>query len=241
LLNRVVVCDKCGRNLRAQSTHTQRRYYRETSKERGLECEWSGTSVRSDEIDGQIAELVSKLHLPENWREQLKDVLEEASAAQPDPEGEKRRLRAELRRLRESYRRGLYEGEEYLFWREVEGIQERIEALENLPPTKVERAAQEILSLQTLWESATKEERSELTHMVFEQVGCDIPEKRITWVKPHPEFEVLFQMLADWERVEDGRYWCSGEMLGLGEGTKRTERDKRQNVTQQIDEAGIKG
>jgi site-specific DNA recombinase len=221
MLNRVVVCARCGRNLRAQSTQTVRRYYRETSRERGLECEWSGTSVRADEIDAQIEHLVSRLALPEDWRTVLREVLETEQAEQPDPEGEKRRLRAELRRLRESYRRGLYEGEEYLFWREVEKLQEQIRVLENLPPTQVERAAAEMLTLQQAWSAATLEERSELVHMLFEQVGCDIPEKRIVWVKPNAGFEVLFRMLAAWEPDDSGRYWCPAEMLGL-EGTNGT-------------------
>ena len=157
--------------------------------------------------------LVSKLRLPDNWRETLDELLQQ-TAEGPDPEMERARLRGELRRLREGYRKGLYEGEEFLFWREAEGLQEQIAALESQPPSKVEQAARQILSLKNAWELATKEERSELVHMLFERVGCNLPDKRITWVKPHQGFEPLFQMLSDWEPDEKGRYEFPAKILG---------------------------
>ena len=227
MLNRVVVCARCGRKLRAQSS-SRVRYYRETSKDRGLKCEWSSRSVRAEIIDEQIVTLVRRLRLPEDWRAQLRDAIAEEPVPL-DPEEEKRRLRGELRRLRESYRRGLYEGEEYLFWREVEKVQEQIDALGDRLPRQMEQMAEDLLTLQGAWEAATREERSELVHMLFEEVGCDLPEKRIVWVKPETGFDVLLEMLTGWEADEGGRYWCSDEMLGLDvQGTKETKEDKGQ-------------
>jgi hypothetical protein len=45
------------------------------------------------------------------------------------------------RLMRENYERGLYEGEEYLYWQKVNGLKEKLELLTRIPESAIERAA----------------------------------------------------------------------------------------------------
>ena len=52
--------------------------------------------------------------------------------------------------MREAYKRGLYEGDEHTFWREVEGLQMQLDAIEQLTPHKVQRAENVLANLQNV-------------------------------------------------------------------------------------------
>jgi len=47
-----------------------------------------------------------------------------------DPNKGKARLRGEMRRMSEGYKRGLYDGDEHTFWREIESLQMQLNAIE---------------------------------------------------------------------------------------------------------------
>ena len=109
--------------------------------------------------------------------------------------------------IRENYERGLYEGEEYQYWQKVSNLKEKLDLLSKIPELAIEKAARTLLDLRQSWEWATKEERKELARMMIQNVGVDFVAKRVIWIKPNPDFEVLFQLLNNLRVDEHRRFW----------------------------------
>ena len=65
----------------------------------------------------------------------------------PDPETERKEIRTMLRLMRDNYERGMYEGEEYQYWQKVNALKEKLELLNRIPETAIERAALTLLNL----------------------------------------------------------------------------------------------
>ena len=192
LLSGIIACAECGRRLRAQSGHSSR-YYREASRFSGVACQQHGKSVRAEAVEIKISELMASLVLPENWQASLQEILS-AKKDEMDPTKEKARLKSEIRRMREAYKRGLYEDDEHTFWRDVEALQAQLDALEQLTPHEVRQAGNVLANLQTAWHAATMEEKSELCQIILKQVVYDFKSGEIVKVVPKAEYEVLFGM-----------------------------------------------
>ena len=171
LLSGILICKNCGRRLRAQSTR-KFRYYREASRFGGVDCAFDGRSVRADEIEKEISQLMESLVLPENWQATLQEILNQQKD-EIDPNQEKARLRGEIRRMREAYKRGLYEGDEHTFWREVEGHQMQLDALEQLTPFEIRQAGKVLANLQNAWRSATPDEQREICNIILDKIVYD--------------------------------------------------------------------
>lgn len=171
LLSGILNCKHCGRRMRAQSTR-KFRYYRESARLGGLDCAFDGHSVRADEIEEEISRLMQSLILPENWQTTLQEMLN-SQKNEVDPNREKARIKGEIRRMREGYKRGLYEGDEHTFWREIESLQVQLNAIEQLTPHEVQQAGSLLANLQNVWHSATPEERQELCHLILEKIVYD--------------------------------------------------------------------
>ena len=60
--------------MRAQSAHSCL-YYRESARFSGIECKHNGKSVKADEVEAKIPELMESLVLPENWQASLQEIL----------------------------------------------------------------------------------------------------------------------------------------------------------------------
>ncbi len=207
LLQGLVVCAHCGRRLRIQSHPRGPTYYREESRLSGYrDCAVTGQSVRAESIDDQVGELVQSLKLPANWEESVRSLCQRQNGA-PDPEAERKEIHSMLRLMRENYERGLYEGEEYQYWQKVSGLKEKLDLLSRIPEPAVEKAARTLLDLRQSWEWATKEERKELARMMIQEVGIDFAAKRAVWIKPHPDFDVLFKLLNILRADEQRRFW----------------------------------
>jgi hypothetical protein len=126
---------------------------------------------------------------------------------EPDPEAERKEIRTTLRLMRDNYERGLYEGEEYVYWQKVNAMKEKLDLLTRTPETAIERAARTLLDLRESWEWATKEERRDLVRMMIQEVGVDVSAKCVVWVKARPDFDVLFQILDNLRIDEGRRFW----------------------------------
>jgi hypothetical protein len=96
--------------------------------------------------------------------------------------------------MREAYKRGLYEDDEHTFWRDVEGLQAQLDALEQLTPHEMRQAGQVLASLQSAWRAATMEEKAELCQIILKQVVYDFKSGEIVKVVPKAEYDVLFGM-----------------------------------------------
>ena len=49
--------------------------------------------------------------------------------------------------MRESYERGLYDGEDYIYWQKVNALKEKLDLLNRVPESAIERAASTLLDL----------------------------------------------------------------------------------------------
>lgn len=90
---------------------------------------------------------MESLVLPENWRAALQEMLK-TQTNEMDPQKEMARIKAEMRRMREAYKAGLYENDEHSFWREIEGLQEQLKSLEQITPHEVQQAGNVLANLQ---------------------------------------------------------------------------------------------
>jgi hypothetical protein len=108
LLARLARCSKCGLRLTSQTSEGKGRkghvtqYYICPAKRRSVDCPVGGQFAAARELDTQVAELVSQLILPDDWRQRLEELLEHREARQ-HVEGKWRYLEGRLRRLRFLY------------------------------------------------------------------------------------------------------------------------------------------
>ncbi len=129
LLSGIIYCAHCGRRMRAQSQRNGWRYCRESSRFSGMECDYDGRGVRAEEVESLIGNLIRDLKFPAGWQAAVQDMLKHDNMTEEN-ERESLRLKAEIRRMREGYKHGLYEGEEFVFWREIESMQAKLKVLE---------------------------------------------------------------------------------------------------------------
>ena len=193
-LSGIILCKECGRRMRAQSAASGR-YYRESSRFTGIVCKYNGKSVRADVVEAKISELMESLVLPENWQASLQEILN-TKKDEIDPQKEKARIMGEIRRMREAFKRGLYENDEHTFWREIEGSQMQLEALEQITPYEVRQAGFVLENLQLAWRAATMDEKEELCQIILKKVVYDFETGAIVSIQPNPEYEVLFKMMG---------------------------------------------
>jgi hypothetical protein len=87
-----------------------------------------------------------------------------------------------------------HKDDEHTFWREVEGLQMQLDALEQLTPHEMRQAGVVFANLQAAWRAATLDEKQELCQIILKQVVYDFGTGKIVSVIPKPEYEVLFGM-----------------------------------------------
>ena len=74
-LSGLLICDTCGHRMRASTTGTGYRYYRDTSRiEHREECDQP--TLRAEEIEAQVVEFLHSLSscLPSNWQERVREI-----------------------------------------------------------------------------------------------------------------------------------------------------------------------
>jgi hypothetical protein len=92
-------------------------YYRDDSHLRGYHhCLYSDQSIHADRLDEKVAALLQLLNLTPIWEGDVLKLLHDEHD-KPDPETECKEIRRMLRLMRDNYERGLYEGEEYQYWK----------------------------------------------------------------------------------------------------------------------------
>ncbi len=149
--------------------------------------------------------LMESLILPDNWQASLLDALKNPKEG-PDPQKEKARIKGEIRRMREAYKRGLYESDEHSFWRDIEALQMQLEAVEQITPHEVRQAAVIMVGLHEAWNIATPDERKVLCKMLLKDIVFDFEKKTIISIRPRSEYAVLFQMVTSLKAIGDGSY-----------------------------------
>jgi hypothetical protein len=168
---------------------------------RGEQCIYDGKSVVADEVENRISEIMESLVLPEDWQATLQEMLN-TQKDELDPQKEMAQIKAEMRRMREAYKKGLYENDEHSFWREIESLQEKLSSLEQITPHEYREAGKVLGSIKEAWHAATLEEKREFCQIILKQVSYDFELGKITRILPNPQYEVLFKMASSFSIVE---------------------------------------
>lgn len=206
LLNGIVSCDACGRDLRAQGAKS-RSYYRDVSRQRGFyDCPDAGRGQRVEIVDHQIGEIFRRLHLPPDWQRQLEDLIDEDYDDRQTLESRRSRLIAERKRLKRMRIKGEFDDEDQDIYVEEKARIER--ELAELPTPAdldtIEYAAATIKELAEVWDDAEKEERRDLLRIALRDIKVDMSQGRVTTIEPYPIFVPLFRQIPLLREVDFG-------------------------------------
>ena len=207
LLARLAHCSKCGLRLTSQTSEGKGRkghetqYYLCPARRRSVYCPAGGEFAPAEEIDAQVAELVSRLALRDDWRERLEELSEHQE--------ERENIEGKLRRLKFLFMEegDLSEGE---YRRRKVDLQAQLDALLMPETPEVEQAGETLESLGQEWANAPKKYRRDMLRCIFEAIFVDVKVKRLVCVKPYPPFVPLYRM-DGLEEKEDGCFYPTEE------------------------------
>jgi site-specific DNA recombinase len=121
-LSGLLYCGHCGRRLYGQySASADRRYYRDEGVRQGV-TQCTPPFVRADELEGQIAELMSSLKLPPDWEKQAASYYAGWGSVE-ELENKRAALSTRKQRLVDLYKVGMISQEDM----ETEAVQIRSE------------------------------------------------------------------------------------------------------------------
>jgi hypothetical protein len=213
LLARLARCSKCGLRLTSQTSEGKGRkghetqYYLCPARRRSVDCLAGGEFVPSEEIDAQVADLVSRLVLPEDWRERLEELAEHQEERE-NVEGKRRYLESKLRKLKFLFVEEDMTATEYR--RRKADLQAQIDLLKAPEPPAVEEAGATLEMLGQEWANAPKMYRAQMLRVIFEEIVVDVAARKLVCVKPYPPFVPLFRMDGLEER-ENGCFHSTEE------------------------------
>jgi hypothetical protein len=220
LLARLARCSKCGLRLTSQTSEGKGRkghetqYYLCPARRRSVDCPAGGEFVPAEEIDAQVAELVSRLVLPEDWRERLEELAEHEEERE-NVEGKRRYLESKLRKLKFLFMEGDMTATEYR--RRKAELQTEIGLLKAPEPPAVEEAGATLEMLGQEWACAPKKYRTQMLHVIFEEIVVDVAARKLVRVKPYPPFVPLFRM-DGLEESDNGYFYFKEDAEAGSEG-----------------------
>jgi site-specific DNA recombinase len=210
LLNGIVNCDICERNLQAQWKDS-RGYYIEVSNQRGfLDCPDAGLSTRAEEIDRQIGAIFRWVRLPDDWREELAEMAEQQEEERkkekgPSVEECRARLVAKRRRLKMMFIKGFFDDDEEAFDQKLAQVRQELAALPELEKVEeVDQATLVIEELLEIWDEAEKVERRDLLRLAVQKIAVDVPQSRLVSIEPYHWFAPLFRKVPLLWEIESG-------------------------------------
>lgn len=193
MLRGLARCARCGILLVCTPNGSGRRY-RDTSKQKHLDCPVKRASVDADELEARMGALMSRLRLPEGWLERARGFVSDA----PDVRlagARRRQLVDRLARLREVYLdgdlpRGRYETERA-------GLQAEVEAIDaqSAPVMGLEESGVMMERIALAWEELDEGQRAEAVGAVFEEVYVDLDAGEVVAVKERGPFAGLMGVL----------------------------------------------
>jgi hypothetical protein len=220
LLARLARCSKCGLRLTSQTSEGKGRkdhetqYYLCPARRRSVDCPAGGEFAPAEEIDTQVAELVSRLVLPDDWRERLEELAEHQEERE-NVEGKRRYLESKLRKLKFLFMEEDMTATEYR-WQKAE-LQAEIGLLKAPEPPAVEEAGATLEMLGQEWASAPKKYRAQMLHVIFEEIVVDVAARKLVCVNPYPPFVPLFRM-DGLEESDNGYFYFKEDAEAGSEG-----------------------
>lgn len=172
-----------------RSGRTSYYYLRETSRERGRDCENAKSMVRAELVEAEVERQVMAMAMSPEWIRRVDREARTVPASTDD--GRRKALEAERRRITNAYLAGALGDDE---WRSRLG---EVDAqLRRLPdpgraPEAVQFAGERLIGIGQVWQVATPADRREACQLLFRSVAVDT---RTRWVgtEPWPEFARYF-------------------------------------------------
>lgn len=210
LVNGIIHCYHCGRRLRVQTVaKTKKIYYREVSSLVGGECTNDKKGVHADEIDQQIAEFLTGLQLPTDW----KSIVDE-----DNQNIDKKLLNDEISRVKIEQKRTLAllefaSTDDILeIQSKARSFKKQVDQLESQAKQEYDYPANELTKISQTWHTADRASQRKLVRSVIEKVCCDVDKSQIVWIEPHAEFKPLFSLFWP-EFVDDsGKCWLVDDL-----------------------------
>lgn len=190
LLSGLVRCATCGSPARGEykvdkykERVTEYRYYRCASSYRAVSCD-ALPYINAEEVEGEVERFLTGFAFAPEWRKRIQEVADGLQVAGKAPDSTKslKRLRTEMDRLKDMYRLGHIERDEYLS--QYNRLQADLDAIPTVEtPRKVTKMTELLLNLGAVWQVATPEERKKLVRDIVERVELHPDSIRII-VKP---------------------------------------------------------
>jgi len=208
LLNGLLRCISCERNLRAQG-YRGYRYYVEVSHMRGLECPDARTYQKAAILEEQIGNIVQAFAFPPDWQKEIRHALSSGLEGE-NLEKERKEITEKLKRLGELYLDNMIERQTYRASREE--LNQRLSQISLPEPTQLIETGQTLESFLQIWPLATEGQKRDICRLMFEWIEADMRNGRITRVMPHYKFTRFFEKNALLVRDPRGGYTVKDEM-----------------------------
>ena len=169
-LSGVARCHECGATLRTMRNRGVARMVCNTRLKRG-DC--SQKSARLDIYEAQLQDYLNAFSVPEDYQQRLLEAQRQLTQAYDDTEGRRKRLQQALDRLKDLYKWGDLERDQYQV--ETREIEEELATLKG--PADVDATMDTLASflrdVSSAWREATQERRNKLARSLFDSVWID--------------------------------------------------------------------
>lgn len=189
LLSGRIRCATCGSVMRGVSIHSikhgVRRYYRDTGRERGLECDQH--RVAAEVLEAQVEQRMVAVQLPPAWQERSA-LLAQATPEVERLEEQRRMLHARRQRLKKLYLRSDISEKQYD--KQSTQLTRELKALKSEQTAIDRRFRALVMDFSALWARLTPVERKRIVQVLIKAVHvCGDEVVRIDWHRP---FEALY-------------------------------------------------
>lgn len=169
-LSSLLVCADCGSKWRGWHLR-MKRHYRDPGTDRGHICSSEIKSVVADSIEATAANFLMSVELPENWRDQILQHMAKENPNYAQVKKQHSSLQSKLDRLKQLFVMGDISDAEYIQMRDE--LQAQIGLLP-LPSQgrmiDLERAAELLGNISSIWDGATLEEREVWFKLMFNKI-----------------------------------------------------------------------
>jgi site-specific DNA recombinase len=215
LLSNLVVCDVCGRKLRAQGALSGT-YYREMSYERGFtDCPHQRIGTRTEVVDHQIRTLIRSIRLPAEWLEEAGQRVGNDDETH-ELQRQRERLEAERRRLQQMRLSGDFDDNFDYYRSELARIRRQLNSLPTHDQLESLRmTANAIKDLYEVWENADPGDQRELLRLMINEITVDVPNGRVVTISPLAVFLPIFRQIPMLNEIEFGSFAFNWDIASL--------------------------
>lgn len=189
-LSGIAYCARCGTRMRGMSVRGGRRYYRDPAADRGIDCDQR--FVIAQDAEDALGEFLSALHLPDDWKEQILHQVERQAGNSRSYEQQRRRITMQLSRLKDLYKMGDINKEEYVTERNQ--LKAQLAALQPPQLPDLERAAALLNNFGAIWRAASQLERKQIVHTLLDAVYLDSKSGPVVAIRPRAAFAKILQL-----------------------------------------------